>query len=954
MMEKYSKRFGVDSFKKAALNSVPAFFLLLLSTTPAFASINKVGGVAFGTDSDIWETAPSINSISNGFGVASIGYSGTTNLTISHGLEGYITITNDFDQFTVTGVSGSISNAFEIPLLVSGGTNLLINGGSYVGLGYEKGYDLPPIPGRPSMSNIFATAAAGALITGTENVHIHGADFSGGTYTSNNISMGLSGLQVDSVNLTISGTNSFTGSAAVSRSASGAANAISTGGTALYAENSSVIISNGTFTGGNAGNTTANGSGNAASIGGNAVNVWSNSTLEIHGGTFSGGTAGQAIAENGIAVSLNGYAVVIGNNSTGTVHGGTFKGGGTAASFAVLDSTLSVHDGDLASGIYSETTDGTNTLNLLGGSIGAVELWNATNGFQLVTVNSNATFSKTMTLFGGSAFIDNQVSNKLQKLSVYSGSMELQNGLTLNSGGSIITISPDALLSLPSLDARSGSHVSAGMGLVNIDGGNYTAGTGSTLDIYVVSNYTGLITANTVNFESNSIVSVDATETTFSAGTHTITNITTDSGIQVNGTTVSEGLFESNVVVDVTLTENTNVVGRTLLSNILFDDPTKMILLFDTKSLVDYWNADGQLADLADDLDYVNDPAMMKIIDELGAEASSEAVDETYFTGFNTFQTALLGLRASVAQSISRGTEFRETLSLPKGSKGPDSPDNDWRIWAKYYGQFYSRDANGSEQGFESVIHGGVFGMDKSFEQLLIGLATGMGRYKSDYDNDFEEDLSAVQAMLYTTWGREHAYIDAGLAYGFNDVETTTADPFILNGDFDTHLISGYLNGGYGIEAEKLKTVFTPEAGLQYTIYQQDAYTESSSTAAPRSFEEFDSDSLQSTLGLNVAMVEKKKIDTFTFKAEGRLHWLHEFNPEPGNMQFSLQGGNGTDYIISYPLLDEDAVRIGIGLSFFNNTKRKPDNIMLRLDFDELIGENFNSHNLAAKVIYAF
>ena len=92
---------------------------------------------------------------------------------------------------------------------------------------------------------------------------------------------------------------------------------------------------------------------------------------------------------------------------------------------------------------------------------------------------------------------------------------------------------------------------------------------------------------------------------------------------------------------------------------------------------------------------------------------------------------------------------------------------------------------------------------------------------------------------------------------------------------------------------------------------------------------------------------------TVGYKVELRGHWLHEFNPDPGNLTFQLEGGNN-NYTLTYPLLDEDALKLSIGLTFYNASPKSNKNVLLRIDFDELIGDNFNSHNLAAKVIYAF
>ena len=275
------------------------------------------------------------------------------------------------------------------------------------------------------------------------------------------------------------------------------------------------------------------------------------------------------------------------------------------------------------------------------------------------------------------------------------------------------------------------------------------------------------------------------------------------------------------------------------------------------------------------------------------------------------------------------------------------------RGWAKFYGQFYAHDAEGLNPGYDATLHGGGVGIDKSLGNLLLGISGGSGQYTTTIGDNGEENITAYNGALYGTYGADRTFFDAGIAYGFNEVETRTSEPFVLMGEFDAQVISAYFGGGYDLIDTDGGTVFTPEASIQYSMYEQDAYSESSDNAVPRNIEAFDADSLRSSLGLNVSMLNTTTFETFGFKLDGRFHWLHEFNPEPGTVGFNLEGGN-TDYQLTAPLLDEEIFRVGFGFSFFNTLRQKPKNVLLRLDFDELFGDGFNSHNLSAKVIYAF
>ncbi|RKX46952.1 MAG: hypothetical protein DRP64_02400, partial [Verrucomicrobia bacterium] len=405
--------------------------------------------------------------------------------------------------------------------------------------------------------------------------------------------------------------------------------------------------------------------------------------------------------------------------------------------------------------------------------------------------------------------------------------------------------------------------------------------------------------------------------------------------------------FNSNVNITVSTDWLTTFNGA------FIDGGDALRLQFIAQTWRDAWEADGQLGDLADELQLLDDGTMAAIISSMDKESSQTATETTYFTLRNTFQTVLHGTQAAVGQSASRGAEFREQLQLrPSGARGPQRK-NDLRGWVKYYGQRFSHDAEGMNPEYDATLDGGVIGVDKSIGSLLVGIGGGYGRYSTTTGIDGEEDITAYHGALYGTYGIKKAYIDTGIAYGFNEVENRTSSPFVLNGEFDAQILSAYLGGGIDLVDSAEGMVFTPEASIQYSMYEQDGYSETGTTAVPRNIDAFDADSLRSSLGLNVSIRDAMKMETFSLKYDVRFHWMHEFNPDPGTVGFSLEGGDN-DYQLAYPMLDEDLYRAGIGVSFFNTKRNQPKNVMFRIDFDELFGDGFNSHNLSAKVIYAF
>ncbi|MCK4564346.1 MAG: autotransporter domain-containing protein [Verrucomicrobia bacterium] len=694
-----------------------------------------------------------------------------------------------------------------------------------------------------------------------------------------------------------------------------------------------------------------------------------NSTATISGAEFAGieHTAGFTMGRSTVSISNSifrggdtGTGLIAHNNSMVTIQSGSFTGGVGKTAFYLQDSDATIHDGTFvgniggssavaSDGLFSELTGATtNQVNLHGGTFSSLAFYGVDGSVQHFMAGTNLTVHNGIIQDGGTVVVDNQSDSALTNITVFNGTMAFpSNAFTLLDGGSFILGGQNSTAAFGNLDISADATVDVGTGQLTAD--RLSVQSSGSLAFGINESTNGFATLATAYFHTNATISVDAATANFGSGTNDVTLLSASSGIFMVGVSTNPASSE-----DFT-TNNVEVVvsERSRLEDIIVLGPF-LSLRFTTLTLREYWNVDGQMGDLADELDTINNPEMMAIINAIDDPALSGAItEETYFTTMNTFQTAMQGLQAALGQSVSRGAEFREELKLlPPGAKGPQR-NNELRGWGKYHGQFYNHDAEGLNSAYDATLHGGVVGVDKSFGDLLLGLSGGGGNYSTTTGDDGREDIRAYHGALYGTYGTDRAYFDAGIAYGFNAVETRTSGPFVLSGEFDAEVATAYLGGGYDLIDTDGGTIFTPEASIQYSMYEQDAYSETSDNAVPRNIDAFDADSLRSSIGLNVSMLNTTALKTFGFKIDGRFHWLHEFNPEPGNMSFSLEGGSN-DYQLAHPLLDEELFRAGFGVSFFNTLRQKPKNVLLRFDFDELFGDGFNSHNLSAKLIYAF
>lgn len=910
-----------------------AFFL---SADRAAAANNVSSGDVYGQNYN----SASIVSVEDGTNNLTILNNNTTSLTISHDVVGFVTVSNDFDAFSIDASGGSVttslSNNTSALSVYSGGT-LTVSEGTFSGGSLEIGTNAWAEAAGGFFSNLQTAMVSDVTFEGRslvdESSSTDGPPIPGeSTYVTN--ASGSAGLIISDSTYVQLNDSTVTGGDA-GEATGYYADMTADGGIGLEVFSSTLVLSNVTVTGGDGGDADAYGDYSDHADGGDALYA-SGASVEIYEGTLTGGAGGTTNS----GVTLGGSAVRAVNGSSVVIHSGTYKGGSDSPAVYLQNSDLTTYGGSFTTGGLSSRTDGssTNRLNLMGGTFSSLKFVNAANGVQLVTA-SNITVSVEVFQQGGIVDVTNLEDDGFQFVTVSNGTMIFREDLTLASSSEFNLMTGSSRMEFKgALEIGEGAEFNINLG--QVEAGDITVLEDAVISFNMVSTNAGLITSSgTVNFESNSTVSLNAIMADYSTGT-TTTTVITATNIIYNG-------FKT----DVAFSTNSAVTGRTSLAETI-TGTDNLSFVFTTLSFSNYWNASGQMAKLANEFEDLASDDLNLIINSLGASASAALVEQTYFSTLNTFQAAKQGLGASLGLGLSRGTDFREQLRLPAGPQGPES-QNDWRFWLKYYGSFYSSDGEGLNTAYDTTLHGGALGMDKSFGRLLIGLSAGAGNYTIDADSTAEQSMDAFQAALYSTCGFGDAYLDLGLAYGFNQVESTTADPFALEGEFDAHLFSAHIGGGRSFDFPKIGAVLTPEASLQYTLYEQEAYTETGSIAVPREFDAFDSESLVASIGLNAAMLDNASLDYFAFKMEGRLHWMREFNPEPGELNYSLVGG-ANDYSIIYPYLDEDTIRLGVGFTFFNAQERALKNVLLRLDFDELFGDGFNSHNLSAKVIYAF
>lgn len=919
MKNRLSQSSGWSSARTASAIALALFAGLLYAS--AQSGSNTWSGTAFDTNS--LATATTITSISDGEATLNVGYSGTSQIILTNALSGHLLVNRSATPLTIHGDGGSVSKTLTEALALFNGNNVLLAGGSYTGGLARSSSSGPPTP----ISEHRAVWVDRATLTLSNTTVV------GGTTDNTYGNTGAYGLQLTDSTLYVSGSNTL-----VQGGDSGSLGSAA-GGHAIFASYSGLNITNGTFAGGSCQN---NSGGN-----GSAIYAINNSSITILDGSFMGG---EYAGPNTTNAPIGGSALTLQDNSQATLYGGTYKAGSRGVTFDLLDSSLSLLGGNVTNGslVSHATTNALPLINLQAGAYTSLVFSGSADAMQTLTTGTAVTHAGALSLSGGQLTVTNQLHDQFDSVIAENGSLKFTQAFTLRDGGTIDLkqAQKDAEFWILTLD--SGSLLDAGTNTLNTT--VFSQQNGATNRFTIAQNGHTHIATQTAYFNTNAVLQIHAEDLgLIGSQTNTTTLLSTTVSNLFFTTASSTNLAAGQMAAETT----TNTSERLRLIDVQVVDAQYINARFRARALKEFWGLTNNpvMESLADELDDLGSTNFVNTIDSMAAEDSLAAAETAYFSIPNTFQTVLQGQQAAVGQAISRGGDFRELLDMEL--PGPNGPtvEEQWNGWAKYYGQLYNR-IDDEQPEYDTVLHGGVIGIDRAFGPLLIGIMGGAGATDSQDTYGATALSTQYHGGIYSTIGNTKRYVEMGVAYGHHSVDTKTST-FLLEGEFDANMVSYYSAMGYGMEAAALGLIITPEVGLHYADYEQDAYTETSVNAVGRVFPKFEADSLQSKLGLNIAMLNPKVFEEFSVKPEFRFHWMHEYNPEPDAQSFHLVGGN-THYDIQYPWLDEDHYRVGFGM-VFRNPPKLPQNVMFRVDFDERFNPGkFYSHQLSGKILVSF
>ena len=344
-----------------------------------------------------------------------------------------------------------------------------------------------------------------------------------------------------------------------------------------------------------------------------------------------------------------------------------------------------------------------------------------------------------------------------------------------------------------------------------------------------------------------------------------------------------------------------------------------------------------------------------EILDNLGSDKERKLqMEQLYAYEIPSFMHNQ-GILGGIDQVRARGSVFHNTrgsgsLPRPKGVAGPHAADQGLQGWVKAYGGYGNRDNDSGTSftdGYDVQSYGTVIGFDRAFGEWLLGLAGGYAGTVLDGDNGDESDGTTGYGLVYASYGTKDWYGDLVLSYGVTDMDNTSGTDFGVKSSVDASQTAFYIGGGKEYkDPDGSDALLHPLLGLRVSLYDQDAYTEKSTTAVAKDVEAYERWSYQSILG--ASMLIPKTGETVDHETEFRAYWLHEFNEDEEIVDYTLVGSSQRgQFTLRSP--DQDVAQLGIGyLASWRN------GLKLRADLDGQISKTFYSATLSAALLYEF
>jgi outer membrane autotransporter protein len=716
-----------------------------------------------------------------------------------------------------------------------------------------------------------------------------------------------------------------------------------------------------------------------------AAQVQVNQALDIDAGETLNVTGGGTMAINSSNAALDEDATVAVADSTLTLGNAAATGN---AQVTLANATVQAAADDVAirqvnvSGNveFAGNAVAVGTLDTSGGAASlttgnaGVEVETLSGANNVTVAQGSVTLTGDSEAFGQTLDVSDGAAVEIEEDAVLGGSVTLAGAGTINGTvmGAVTVNDADASLG-GSGDFQGGLTITNGVlapgqspGEITVSGGDFELGAGAILNIEVdeEGNHDSIrITDDSnANFVTGAkVVAVaigDAAD-----GTYDIVTLEGAGHIQVDG---------GNQAADANLADFIENTDLATISSLVVDDTGKIVeMSVDFTSNTEFLSATGSrtvrsFGDMLDSEAFA-ETAGEALLDVVAAAQASDDVAGAYAQMTNQLQTsvssAASGVTSSVNSSLSRRMQDARTATregLNDRATGPllaslsptvarDPSDAGWQGYLQGYGRWGDRDDAGGVVGYDYDTYGTLLGAERFLgESGLLGGSIGYGRTDVDSADSLSAmDMDSLTTSLYGTWFNHDYYLGMTVGYGYHNVDEMRDLRFAglrAKGDFKAHTFSIAPEVGkllryksFGIE---------PYAGLNYTHFRHQSYTETGADAANLSVNSDTDDNLALELGTRLR--KTWVFDNGSYVApQLRFAWRHDFGDETNNI--ARLAGAETSFKTTGISVVNDVFSVGAGLNW-----RIDKSKMVYAQYDAEFGSGYDAHTLQASIKVQF
>ncbi len=359
-----------------------------------------------------------------------------------------------------------------------------------------------------------------------------------------------------------------------------------------------------------------------------------------------------------------------------------------------------------------------------------------------------------------------------------------------------------------------------------------------------------------------------------------------------------------------------------------------MATLLDTLSA----SATGRMATVCDTLTGLDATALSDALDQLSPEPIGGSIDSVLSVG---------GAVSNVTVGHLSEARMAAGLDYERGPVGPAGPsgeagDSGTGAWAQTFGSFGDQDPRDNKMGYEYDTYGIMIGVDGLFNDMVLGVSSGYAWTDVDTDGgNATTEVGSFNLGVYGTYGVEDFYLNTDLRYAHNSIESDRKIVFMnqtATGDTDADSWTVLMGGGYYLGSGNW--ILTPNLAFKYTYFDMDAYTESGAPGSNLKIYSYDTDSIQSNLGVRTGYQDDK------YLVDLRANYIHEFEDKDRKIKAGFDADpSESTFVVEGMDPDRDFFMLGAGIRAFLE-----DGISVSLNYDLELRDEFAAQTVTGEV----